>query len=80
MLVLVQGLPIYSERWLVCQKPHGIRRKMTNRTYIVSSYIRQNHDSNQRYPFRFYDIKLLAITISFIAYTTSVKVSDGNRW
>jgi predicted glycosyltransferase len=35
MLVLVQGLPIYSERWLGYQEPHGVRRKMTNHTYTA---------------------------------------------
>jgi hypothetical protein len=33
-----------------------------------------------KYHFRFYDIKPLAITISFIAFTTSVNVNNGNRW
>jgi hypothetical protein len=42
MLVLVRELPIYSERWLGCQKPSLVRMRrrirrsnMTNRTYIA---------------------------------------------
>ena len=43
MLVLVQGLPTYSEGWLGCQKPNLIRRrtrrkKMTNHTYTTAAF------------------------------------------
>jgi hypothetical protein len=33
-----------------------------------------------KHHFRFYDKKPLAITIPFIAFTSSVNVNNGNRW
>ena len=32
------GMSIYSGRWLGCQRPHGLSKKMTNHTYIVVAF------------------------------------------
>ena len=77
--VLVRELSIYLARWLDCQKPHEVSTIRTRRWRITFTQ-QQYSRFKAKYHFRFYDINSLAITISFIACTSSVKVSEGNSW
>jgi|GEM_PF-4187082 len=68
MLVLVRELPIYSERWLGCQRRH-------DKSHLPSSSRNIQHDST---------IKTVAIIVRllYLPYTSSVLVSlvtVGNR-
>jgi hypothetical protein len=70
--VLVQELPIYSERWQDCQKqPYGVRmrirtrmRNMTNLTYMVIAF----NMIQSKVRISDFTTNPLAIIISFIAF------------
>jgi hypothetical protein len=68
MMALLRELPMSSERWWACQKPHGERvrirrmRMKANRIYIVAVVVTSGRIIQCKDAFRFYDIKLLAST------------------
>jgi hypothetical protein len=89
MLVLVQELPIYSERWLGCGKSYGVRtrirtrmRNMTNSTYMV--ILLQTEDKREKIQAlslakEYYSMKLELLTNATVVDDAIRFVSDRSK-